>query len=232
MSTCENGCTTRGQHDAGCTCTNECPDHEHHCTGCLPRTIPTGHIICGRCTQQLREHLNRLPDLAAAVAARRDGALNMARLPNLDGIHAPSIEPRSPSPAWDAAEEVIAWAHAWAESLADYLRHAGPFKFNRAGIPTRALTTSITYLTRHLGDIAASPFALDITGEARAMTKRLEKQAGRDELTHRLREPCPSCDHRTLIRRDGSDRVECRNTDCLRIWNEDEYAHLAHVAAS
>jgi hypothetical protein len=37
---------------------------------------------------------------------------------------------------------------------------------------------------------------------------------------------------KSLTRQDGAGQVECQNQDCRRIWHENEYANLAHVAAS
>lgn len=218
---CARGCTLRNQH------TTDCPDDD--CGGCLPRPADHGHL-CERCYTTLRDHLAAIPELAAHAAARTDGRLNTPTAPNTGGT-TPGIAHVSPSPAWDTAEETVQWAHAWAEATADTFGHAGPFRYLRNGLPARDLHTTVGYLLAQLERVVEDEWmAVDLSDEARQHRRRLERAAGRDELTHRLRERCPTCDQRSLVREDGSDRVECKG--CGRLWTEEEYRHLAHVAAS
>lgn len=62
------------------------------------------------------------------------------------------------------------------------------------------------------------------------LVTRLRHAAGRDELVHRLAMPCPRCDVRALVRRDGAGHVECRV--CGSSWSEEHYEFLARVFAS
>ena len=230
MTTCARRCTVRGQHITPCTCTNECPDHDTHCKGCLPRTATLGHL-CRTCIDRTRTALNGIPEAAAYTASRTDGKLSPGST-NTDTTrrgtqaHAPSL-----SPAWDTAESAYQWALLTAMACADANRHKGPFKYRRDGVPARNLTSLITYITANL-EWYAYDIPQEIHDEATALHKGLVRQSGRDELVHRVKAPCPSCNRRTLIREDGNDRVECRNRDCGRIWREGEFDWMAHVAVS
>lgn len=218
---CVRGCTLNAQHAPPCD--------RDDCGGCLPRPADIGHL-CQHCYDTTRDHLTAIPELAVHAAARIDGRLNIPAPPSSE-ITRPGIHHASPSPAWDTADETIWWAHAWAEATADNLHHTGPFTYLRSGLPARGLTASIGYLVAQLERIVADEWAAtDLPREARQHRRRLERASGRDTLTHRLREPCPSCNHRTLIREDGADSVTCRNRDCGRIWREGEYDWLAHTA--
>jgi hypothetical protein len=228
---CETGCTYRGRHETSCACTTDCTEHPGHCKGCLPRRADVGRL-CQRCYDDTLTALRAIPDLAAAAAARTDGRLNLPKRPTADGIHAVNADPASPSPAWDTADDAITWAWTWAEAAADHLTHAGPLQYTTIGLPARVLTACCTYLAAHLERLAAWEPAADFAAEARTLAHRLERVSGRDELTHRVKTPCPSCDRRTLIREDGSGAVMCRNKACGRIWHDGELEWMAHVAVS
>lgn len=50
---------------------------------------------------------------------------------------------------------------------------------------------------------------------------RVVRVAGRTDLVHRLTPACPYCDHKTLVRANGSSMVECEN--CHKQINERHY---------
>lgn len=230
-ATCAVGCLYRGRHADGCACTDECADHTDHCRGCLPRLAVIGRL-CQRCLDNTSDALARLPEQAVQAAARIDGRLNLPSRPTADGIHPNAVHPPSPSPAWDTADDAITWAWTWAEAAADYLHDSGPMKYTTAGLPARILTVTSGYLRVNLERLADWYCIGDLVSETGTLARRLEKLSGRDELTHRLKGArCPSCDGQTLIRHDGAGKVECRNHDCLRVWTEAEYAHLARTAS-
>lgn len=223
-SGCVMGCVLRNQHLPGCLV--------ERCGGCLPRPPRVGDT-CLRCYGDGLDALRAMPDLAVQVASRRDGRLNLRVSPTAGGIHAVGYTPASMSPAWDSAEEVIAWAHAWADILATHMRGADPSRYAPTGIPVRVLSRSVGFLVAHYDRVVAAPFARDLLTEAGDLTTRLQRQSGRGELTHRLKgSRCPTCQQQTLVRHDGASKVECCNPDCRRVWTEGEYAHLARTATS
>lgn len=55
----------------------------------------------------------------------------------------------------------------------------------------------------------------------------LRRAIGEAALIHQLAAPCPQCDTRALIRRDGADQVECRL--CGASWPESRYELLVRA---
>lgn len=230
MSTCARGCKIQGLHTPPCTCTPECPEHGGHCKGCLPRQAAVGRL-CQACITRTTQALAGIPEAAMHAAARTDGKLSPGST-NTDTTrrasrpHAPSL-----SPAWDTAEEAFQWALVTALACANDNHHTGPFKYRQDGVPARNLTALVSYIANNLAWYAED-IPEEIHDEATALHKSLIRLTGRDELIHRIKVPCPSCERRTLVREDGRDRVECRNRDCGRIWYEGEFDWMAHVAVS
>lgn len=58
----------------------------------------------------------------------------------------------------------------------------------------------------------------------------LRHHLGETPLVHQLAAPCPSCDTRALIRKDGAERVECRM--CGNTWPEERYELLTRALAA
>lgn len=229
MTDCARGCTTR-LHLTSCLCTSECPDHPGHCKGCLPRTADVGHY-CQRCADRFRDALYELPELVVLVAQSPGGKLIHRQSAGDTSRRPTKVDQQSPSPAWDTADEVIQWAASWAWVVAGRPGY-DPSRYTRAGIPVRELTRSISNITNRLTQALSDDYHAELYDEATTLHKRLTLATGQDRLVHRLKEPCPTCEHRTLVRDDGAGQVECRNRDCRRIWTEDQYANLSHVAAS
>lgn len=226
---CIRGCISR-HHQPDCTCTPECGEHTDHCEGCAPSLAVIGHL-CGRCAGRTRDALRAIPELTVHAASRTDGRLSPLHVETDTTRHGSKPHAPSPSPAWDTAEEVFQWALLTARACADENQHRGPFRYRTDGVPARNLTQLVAYITANLGWYAED-IPVEIYEEATGWQRQLTRLAGMDRLTHRLKEPCPTCDRRTLIREDGSNMVECRNRDCGRIWREGEYDFLAHVAVS
>lgn len=225
---CIRECTTR-DHKPDCTCTSECGEHQGHCKGCAPALATLGQL-CGRCITKIRTSLNAIPELVTLVASRSDGKLSMARQETDATRRGTLAHAPSPSPAWDAAEEMCQWALFLALACANENQHHGPFVFRNDGVPARNLTTLIRYITTNL-EWYAVDIPKDIYDEATKYQKNLERLSGTDLLVHRVKNPCPSCDQRTLVREDGTGEVTCKNRDCARVWYEGEFDWMAHVVA-
>lgn len=227
---CEFGCTVRGKHLPPCGCTLECDDtHTGHCKGCEPRTADdeTGHW-CKWHYDRIRADLHRLADLVTLLDVADDGKITARSRDGGDLTRrATKVGQLSPSPAADLADESARWASSWAETVADYLGHHGPFAYTTAGVLAPQLHRHANYLAANLPTIAEAPFSKDFGGEARTMTRTVELATGQDQLTHRIKaDRCLACQQRTLTRADGSDRVICANQDCQRVWLESEYVTL------
>jgi ribosomal protein S27E len=76
------------------------------------------------------------------------------------------------------------------------------------------------YTTMLEGDVACGVEILRIAHATRSML-------GLTRLVHRLKDPCPKCDHAALCREDGSSYVQCRV--CGVAFNEDTYGLLARM---
>ena len=228
MSDCAKGCTTL-DHVTDCLCTNQCPDRAHaHCSGCLPRAAVVGHY-CQRCADKFRDALYEIPDLVTQLAQHPRMVTKKA---TGDGWRrATKVDQMSQSPAWDFADEVIMWAASWAYVVASGPGY-DPTTYNIAGLPMRDLTRSISHITNRLTQALSDDYHADLYDETLTFNKRLTFATGVDRLEHRLKDRCPTCNHRTLVRDDGAGQVVCRNKDCARTWDESEYPTLAHVAAS
>jgi hypothetical protein len=77
-----------------------------------------------------------------------------------------------------------------------------------------------------------SPYGVVRACDVLDLTDRLTDHLKLAALTHQLAAPCPHCNARALVRRDGADNVVCRM--CQQSWPEHHYALLARmvVAAS
>lgn len=231
---CARGCLMRGHHTPDCTHTSECPDTcSDHCNGCLPRQAETGNY-CWRCTSKFRDALNEIAGLTGYLEALPEGRLATRHNDESTADRRPTkVDQMSLSPAHDELDETQTWVYSWALNLADDLKQRGPFKYRRDGLPdTRRVDAHIKYLLEHITEALSAYWHADLYDEALKLRKRLQLVTGMDQLVHRLNEPCPTCDRRSLTREDGADKVICQNRDCLRVWTEAEYARLAHVAAS
>lgn len=222
-----------GRHKTDCPCATTHDDqHAKHCTGCLPRAADVG-LWCQWHYDRTWDALIDIPTHAAIIEASPDGKVARRSINGDATRRSTKVNQASPSEAWDTAEYAIQWAFGWAEAVADRFRHAGPFTYTRAGIPARDITSTTGYLKAHLDAIAAcEDFAAYFAVEAQTQRVELERRAGHDQVIHRLKDRCPSCDHKSLTREDGAGQVECQNSDCRRIWLEHEYQTLAHVAAA
>lgn len=204
---------------------NPCPNHI---------TRPGTPTWCHPCTTRITTALRDLPHLAAQLALR--GLTDNGRLANTGqagrATHTKIAGSPSGSPAWDAADEIITWAHQTETALRNHLNHSHPARTYTPAHGTTAarvihLEASVRYLTHWATALLAAPFAIDVGQQVFELARRAERAAGLDRLIHHLPVPCPSCDTRALTREDGADQVECRA--CGRVWTEHDYGRLVLV---
>jgi len=229
MSDCAKGCITL-DHITTCLCTNQCPDRAHaHCSGCLPRPAVVGHY-CQKCADKFRDALYEIPELVIQLA---QSPRMVTKKATGDTSRRPTkVDQMSQSPAWDFADEVILWAQSWAFIVA-----AGPGYdpipcHPITGLPLRDLTRSISHISNRLTQALTEDYHAELYDETLTFNKRLTFATGMDRLEHRLKDRCPTCDHRSLVRDDGKSFVKCRNRNCGATWDESEYGRLALVIAS
>lgn len=191
--------------------------------------VPGQPVWCRPCADRITAQLRRLPDLAAAVVARRDGRL-LTGTADTDRTRT-STRAGSPtaSPALDVVDDLAAWAADLVDELSEHLRV--PF-ITRTGTRRRIrhLTENVAWLhTRATALLCHDDLAAEAGRAIPGWVTRLERAAGQDRLRHRLPAPCPTCDLRALVRDDGSEQVDC--TACGRAWVEADYRRLVMVLA-
>jgi hypothetical protein len=79
-------------------------------------------------------------------------------------------------------------------------------------------------------DLAAAlgpPYGVAHASHLLTLSASLRDRLGLTPLVHQLAAPCPNCDTRALVRRDGDDHVSCRM--CGNSWPERHYALLARL---
>lgn len=189
-------------------------EHPEDCDGCAPRSAEVGRY-CLRCALTLRDIIEALPGLIAALYAMPDGRLApIDRKAGDTSRRATKVDQTSPSPTYDAADEAARWLNAWALAVADELGDAGPFIYRPDGIPSLVSRAEARYLTAHLAHVCAASYVLDLTAEARRLQYRLIRATGSDAGDRRLPTRCPVCAQRSLVRPNGTELIECRNRKC------------------
>jgi hypothetical protein len=205
---------------------NPCPAHP---------TQDGAPVWCRPCGDRITHALDAIPGLAAELALRGVADLGRLAASGEAGRTTRSKVAGSPSgsPAWDAADELIEWAHTVEDQLRAHLGHSTAVRaVVYASGPVRVLSlgASVRYLRQWVSALLAAPFAETAGRDALDLARRAERAAGFDRLVHHLPVPCPTCDTRALTREDGADQVECRA--CGRVWTEDDYRRLVLVLAS
>lgn len=146
-----------------------------------------------------------------------------------DKISTPKPGPRSPlrdgllELCDDLARALAGWAAATAA---------------RAGLPVMpglvragyGVQRSAALLAENLNAALEPPYGVAHAARVLALTAALEERLGLALLVHQLAAPCPHCDARALIRRDGDDHVSCRL--CGQAWPERHYALLARIVVA
>lgn len=206
------------------TITAELPTLTETARDCPCATASGAPVWCVSCTHAVAADLQRLHPLATYAAGRRDGRLLSRRAGNTE-VKTARLTPASPSPAWDALDEIVGWARGWAERCADQLqrRHQHLGAYNNAGLPMLDLAGDLDYLLRFITPLLVGPWATQFGWEVSARASALERLAGQEMARHALAAPCPTCDRLSLWRLDGTDRVECGAPDCYTVLTWADY---------
>lgn len=190
-------------------------------------------VWCRPCADRIARAVARLPELAAALYDRtlEDGGKIAATGQSDATRKATRAGSPSGSPAWDAVDELVAWATGVEDRLRAELGHADvPRGGTSTVVQARFLVEAVRYLGHWATALLSSSFAVRAGADAIALERRAERAAGVDRLVHRLPAPCPSCDRKALVREDGSEQVDCKA--CGRVWTEGDYRRLVVVVAA
>lgn len=93
--------------------------------------------------------------------------------------------------------------------------------------PGYAVQRSAGVVAAYLTEALAPPYGLAHARRTLSLTGALRERLGLNPLVHNLAAPCPRCNTRALIRRDGDDHVSCRL--CGQGWPERHYALLSRL---
>src|SRR5574338_605967 len=224
MTPCSRGCVRNGHHSPPCSCTATCPNHTGHCFGCAPWEADTGRL-CRACTNRTRDALDAIPGLVIALGK------TIGRIDNhTQAVHLkPVFGYRTPSPAFDLADDTARLILTWVDTTCDMTRTTGPHRYTITGIPDphTPIRDLCSWLAEHL-EWAATEQPRDLYDELTQARRHLEHALSLDRYIERIPEPCPACGTGQLTRQDGSENVSCDNPTCNRIWRRAEW--LARVA--
>lgn len=226
MIVCARGCTWPKLHQPGCLHSGDV------CPGCLPTEADIGRW-CERCARTVRIWLADLPSLAFEVAGLPDGRLNYGKGQVSDAPRAPSKEPASPAPAFDAGEEAARWLWSWTDMVCDSTRPrmAGPARYTVVGTPRLDPDACSAFLRAHLS-WPAEHEPVQFYDELRQLVGSLERAMGADEVVEQIKDPCPRCDLWMLTREDGAGSVVCGNVDCGAVYRLAEWDRMKEEATA
>lgn len=155
---------------------------------------------CSDCDEEIRAAVGRLDYVMNDVArlALDGGQLMPAPLSE---IHAMAVDVPSPSPAFDLLDLLTRWPEKWLRKLS--VEVGGIDGLAEAG-------ASYQSMLGHWAQLMEASFAVAFGRDALATLKRSEMAAGIDDaVEHLVDSYCPRCDRSMLIRRNGSEQVEC-----------------------
>lgn len=196
------------------------------CPGPDGQPAITGQGICERCRGRVHRDLLAAPLLYThlhlslpALAANDDDRVSGTPTPPTP------LRPILLDAMTQLAETLAVWHHAVAEVCRLTHLPSARSRTVREGWlvdrTVRVLAGRVEVACATAPDLAAL-FARDLHYGRRLI--------GVTPLVHRLVAPCPECDMRALVRRDGADIVYCRN--CHAAWDEALYHHLTRVLAA
>lgn len=192
--------------------------------------VPGRPVWCDEDATNVRGALAALPDVARDLLALFHGRL--APSGDADGRHTTGFNPPSPSPAWDAEDDIVRTTCRIEATLRQHLQLEPAIRLHgvaRTDQYLAALDAATAWLTDHATALLCSPRAASDGRTILALHRRGERGAGTDALTHRLPGACPRCDARgMLVRPDGEEVVSCRM--CGSHWSWDHWQWMVRVA--
>ncbi|MEU0941135.1 hypothetical protein [Embleya sp. NPDC005971] len=195
-------------HDTTATTTETdqptCPSHKRR---------PGEPVWCPDCRDDLATMVWRLPGQRDRLLAAADGQATRGAV----GRAGTRVDPPSPSPEFDQADEMDTVLSEWASAWLDHLGST-EVRGRTTGWAARVLGD-----TRR-GDVWAWHQAADLGRAVRILAGGARRLLGGSVDTvdlMPLQAPCPGCHLITLVREDGGDRITC--TRCPRVVPVKEY---------
>lgn len=179
-------------------------------------------VWCPPCTARIRTALAELDDLAALLQATADGHREAPSSPVRGSRHAPT-----PSAAADTLDELTSILQAWEDTYRELKNWPSS---PRRGYLASQTTASIAWLGAHLSGLLEAPFAAEFGTEIRQWHRQLSDATKAGTGKRRKLLPCPRCDLKTLVCREGDDYIRCDNPACNRMLSLTEYDEYAAAA--
>jgi ribosomal protein L37AE/L43A len=186
--------------------------------------VPASPRWCRACQDDIKTAVQQLPSLAWTCRQMPDGKL--APAPPSE-VRVQAIAPPSPSPAYNAWEEIAHWLADWAGEVADLVGARRPYVRDRIGALQLLAGVYTRFLVGHWSAVMSCEDAVRFGNEAFDLVKKAEVAAGIDQVEHHLPVPCPACDRKALSRRDGSETVLCKA--CKTKWAWEDYERLGVI---
>jgi hypothetical protein len=188
-------------------------------------------VFCRRCTSAVISALANLDHLASLLQADLDG---MRGLPSAErenaGKRGKGSTAPSPDPWIEDLDELFRaltgvedwWRTQRGYGPRPYMGQAGEQPLH-AGSHPRSRT--LAWLGDHIGDMLEHPECGPRGLLLLLWERKLQTATKSRPEPGRLAARCPRCKHRTLFGRDDGN-VECRDPDCRRVMNRDEYEEV------
>jgi len=196
--------------------------HLDHADTTTPATCPSHRnrdgapVWCPDCRDQLATLVWRLPGQRDALLAASDGRATRPAV----GRGGTRVDPPSPSPEFDQADEIDTVLAAWGWAWLQHHGAGGGFGGRGAAWAARVLGD-----THHGHDVwaweQAEQLGRDVRTLAAGARRLLGGTEGETEVLP-LEAPCPGCGRASLAGEDGGGRVGCRC--CSTRMTEAEYA--------
>lgn len=225
---CASGCRLRDRH------ASECVDEA--CRGCLPRYAEHG-VLCAWCWQKLADALADVPVLVTHLRATANALAEASGRP-LDALTVRAGDPATRTVlhgAWLAADDLESLVASWALLVLEEhpARLRGPNAAPWHGDVVAWMAPHLAWISRHdWAPVMRRELSTTIA------TARARWPLPEDVERHRpipdVR--CPRCDRAGLWYYPPSFArqpfaVACQNSDCGRVFTEDEWTRLVHLLA-
>lgn len=184
---------------------------------------PGNPVWCATCAgaiaDRLRELVRLVWDLEREVAAGPGSGSGG------DPVSGSRGSP-SPSAAVDDIDAITRLLEYWEDAHREHAGHG----FRPARASGSRVGAAETYLTGHLAEVLAAPYAEEFGRDIARAHARARRRTAQDTARTRKPIPCPSCDLLALSHDAGAKYIECRS--CGRLLTFSEYDSWAGLAAA
>lgn len=186
------------------------------CTGMARTKVCEGHA------KEVHSNVTEFP--ITYVRLRRALIPSQSRSEHVSGTRAPQAA--MSISVWSVMEDMVETVERWAVLARE---HRGTEPLVTLGRHGPRLHRSVAALQRHGELLLDLSVAEEYVTDMRRIKSRAEVALKADNLLHRLDVPCPACEIKALVRKDGDEWVLC--AACGARWDEQSYQRLVKVLA-